>query len=647
MKPRQYLLDIHREIMVDLFAGGGGMSKAFYLALGRHPDVAVNHNEDALSMHQINHPQTQHYVADVFEVDPRMVCKNRPVGHLHASPDCTHHSQAAGGQPRNEKRRALSWVVVRWAGQVSPRVITLENVKQVQQWGPLIAKRDKETGRVLTLDKVLDIDSGKLVNRIAEPGERVPRENQFLVPDPKRAGKTWKRFKQLLKNLGYEVETQNLVAADFGAGTTRDRLFMHARNDGKPIKFPQPTHFKNPKRGQKKWSAAHEHINFSIESKSIFERSKPLAHATMRRIAKGMMKFVVNNPDPFVIQTSNSSANGSLVHSIKEPFRTFTTAPDRAIVEPVIVQVTQSSNEGLRSAKDPLPTMTTAKGGEFAIMSPVLVQAGHGDGSGDTKRWGSGVKSVEEPIGTIVASGGGHALAVAHLQQFYGDKKPSGNDRSSGLNSPLPTITTENRHALVTAFLAQANGGFYDGPGRPVTEPVSTITNTGSQQQLITANLVELRNNQFGSGMDEPISTIMTSGSHHALVEYELDPHDEVIEKALRVSAFIMSYYGTDNFSGIDAPVPTITTKDRLALVTVIYKGTPHYIVDIKFRMLEPPELYSATGFGDDYIITHGHDGRTFTKAKQTKMVGNAVSPIQGAAMIAACHEGEELRLVA
>lgn len=600
----QMLLDIHNELIVDLFAGGGGMSKAIYMALGRHPDIAINHNDDALSMHRANHPQTRHFVADVFEVCPHSVVHGRPVGHLHASPDCTHHSQAAGGQPRNEKRRALSWVVVRWAGQVKPRVITLENVKQVQKWGPLIAKRDSATGRVITLDKIIGED-GKLTNRIASPGEVVPREKQYLIPDPKRAGQTWQRFIKMLNNMGYDVKCQNLVAADYGAGTTRDRLFMHARNDGQQVRFPEPTHFKNPKRGQKKWSAAHEHIDFSIESQSIFDRKKPLAEATMRRIAKGMMKFVINNADPF------------------------------------IVQVTQSSSNGIHDINQPLNTITTAKGGEFTLVSPVVVPVTH--------QGADRVHNISETLKTITCANGGEtALAVAHLQQYYGDKTETGNDRSSGLSGSLPTITTENRHALVTTFLAQYNntGNGQPNLGHDVREPVSTIISQRTVQGLVSASLLELRKNVVGSDLNDPISTVTTSGAHHALLEYELS-EDVVVEKALRVSAFLMSYYGTDNMSSVNEPVPTITTKDRLALVTVIYRGMPYLIVDIKLRMLKPKELYSAQGFDKDYKFTHGHDGRAFTVAEQVRMVGNSVSPYPGAALVAVCHEGDEMRLVA
>jgi DNA (cytosine-5)-methyltransferase 1 len=550
MNAPQLILDIHKELIVDLFAGGGGMSEGIQMALGRHPDIAINHNDDALSMHRINHPQTRHFVADVFEVCPNSVTHGRPIGHLHASPDCTHHSQAAGGQPRNEKRRALSWVVVRWAGQAKPRIITLENVKQVLQWGPLIAKRDKATGRVITLDKIIGED-GKLTNRIAEPGEVVPREKQYLVPDKKRAGTTWNRFVQMLEGMGYEVKHKLMVSADHGDGTTRERLYLHARCDGLPVDFPEPSYFKKPVRNQKKWSAAHEHIDFSLESQSIFDRKKPLAEATMRRIAKGMIKFVINNADPFIVQVTQSSANG--VHDIRNP----------------------------------LNTITTAKGGEFTLVTPFMVQAGHGEGNDKTKRWGMGAKDVQSPLGTIVANGGGQSLA--------------------------------------TAFLSQMK---FDAIGRDLNDPVPTITSGG--------------NSKRDAGAAHSLALIT---SH--LLEYQPSQEDEVIDKALRVSAFLVSYYCTDNMSGMNEPLPTITTKDRLALVTVVYKGTPYLIVDIKLRMLKPKELYSAQGFRKDYIFTHGHDGRKFSVADQVRMVGNSVSPNTAAALIRCCHADDEMRLVA
>lgn len=599
----QQNLDVHHELIIDLFAGGGGFSEGIKMASGRNPDIAINHNDDALSMHRVNHPDTRHFVADVFEVDPRTVTQGQPVGHLHASPDCTHHSQAAGGQPRNEKRRALSWVIIRWAGEVKPRVITMENVKQIKQWGPLIAKRDKETGRVVKLD-----------GSIAEPGERVPREYQFLVPDPKRKGNTWRRFIDMLKSLGYDVSDTMMTAADYGAGTTRERLFLHARCDGKPVTFPSPTHFKNPGKGQKRWSAAHEHIDFSLPAKSIFERERPLADSTMRRIAKGIKRFVLDNPSPF------------------------------------IVQVTQSSSNGVRSALQPLPTITTAKGGEFAVVSPVMVQAGHGDGKPDgQKRWGMGAKSISNPVGAITASNG-QALAMAHLQQYYGDKSAQGDNRSSDLNNPLRVQTTENRHALVTSYLARMK---FDNIGAELKNPLPTITAGGNSARdagaahslgLVAANLVTLRNNMDGADIDQPINTVTSSGNHHALVECHLSK--EVEEKALRVSSFLTTYYGNGQEFSLDEPLATITTKDRLALVTVYYRGEPYVIVDITLRMLVPKELYSAQGLGKNYIFTHGHDGRKFSVSKQVKMVGNSVSPYPASALFSECHRGEDMLIL-
>lgn len=551
--PLQQNLDIHRELIVDLFAGGGGMSEGIRMASGRNPDIAINHNDDALSMHRANHPDTRHFVADVFEVCPRTVTHGRPVGHLHASPDCTHHSQAAGGQPRNERRRALSWVVIRWAGQVKPRVITLENVHQVTQWGPLIAKRDKATGRVLKLD-----------GSVAARGERVPREFQYLIPDPKRKGRTWQRFVQLLRGMGYVVEYQRMVAADYGAGTTRDRLFLHARNDGRPVQFPPPTHSKTPGKGQKPWRAAHEFIDWSLPGKSIFDRPKPLAEATLRRIAKGVQRFVIDAAEPFIVSIANWSRDGT------------------------------------RSASAPLNTITAwPRGGHHAVVAPVL--AGVGGRAGQT-----------EP--------------------------------RAG-NEPLYTITSKADAGLVTAYMMQANGGFNTTPGHDLRDPTSTITNTGSQQQLVTAHLAHLRGNCDARDITDPVMTISAGGQHHALVECTLS--QERTESALRVAAFMINYYGNGCARDLCEPLDTVTTRDRLALVTVWVKDTPFVIVDIMLRMLAPHELYAAQGFPQSYIIDHGHDGRVFSKSEQVRMVGNSVSPYPAAALFRECHRGDDIRLVA
>ncbi|MDO4641702.1 MAG: DNA cytosine methyltransferase [Neisseria sp.] len=378
----QYTLDFRHQQIGDLFAGGGGASCAIEQATGLHVDFAVNHDEQAIAMHTANHPQTRHYQTDVYEVDPYEACGGRPVGLLHLSPDCTHHSQAAGGQPRDNATRSLSWVGKRWAAQVRPAVITLENVKQITRWGRLVAKRDKATGRVLKRDK-----TAKSGYSVAAPGERVPVQDQYLVPDPKQAGKRWRQFVRELEKLGYTVEWRLLRAADYGAPTTRERLFMVARCDGQPIVWPEPTHFKNPGKGQKKWRSAAECIDWSVPGKSIFDREKPLAEATMRRIAKGIKKFVLDNPEPFIVKFRGDSAGCS----INQPLSTIT-----------------SGGNPKRPAGG-----AHALGIAQPVLAPIITTRSHGD---DSKRWGQSSKTVHEPFGTICAQGNGdHSYVSAIL----------------------------------------------------------------------------------------------------------------------------------------------------------------------------------------------------------------------------------------
>ncbi|MEW2925112.1 DNA cytosine methyltransferase [Pseudomonas juntendi] len=577
------------EIVVDFFCGGGGAGTGLEMGLGRPVTVAKNHSPAAISMHTANHPAARHFTTDVFEGDPDEECQGRPVGWFHMSPDCTHHSQAAGGQPRKREIRNLSWIGLKWAGKKKPRVISLENVKQILQWGPLIAKRDKTTGRVMKLD-----------GSVAAVGERVPVQQQFLVPDPKRRGITWRRFAQLLEGMGYQVEWRIIKACDFGAPTSRERLFMIARCDGQPIVWPEPTHAKHPAKGQQKWRTAADCIDWSVPSKSIFGRKKELAAATLRRVAKGMKKFVLDNPQPFIVPIANWS--GELAQSAQERLRTVTSWP---------------------------------RGGSFAIASPVMINAAHGDGKpGGVKRWGDGCKDAGSPLGTVTASNG-HALASAHLVKFRF------NSEGSAIIDPVPTITSGGNykrpagaaHAIgvCTAFIEQANGGFNTTPAKGADEPLTTVTNTGSQQRLVTASLATLRRNCVGRPVDDLVPTMTAGAEHHALVEYKLSPEHE--EGALRVAAFLISYYGTENISAADAPAPTVTTKDRLGLVTVFVKGTPYVIVDICLRMLQPHELYRAQGFPASYIIDKGADGKTFTKTEQVHMCGNSVSPPPMAAL--------------
>ncbi|RDN23488.1 multidrug DMT transporter, partial [Acinetobacter baumannii] len=297
----QYSLNFDKKIIIDFFAGGGGASTGLESGLNRIVYAAVNHNPKSIAMHEANHPYTKHYIQDVFAVDPIQICNGYSVGWFHASPDCTHHSQAAGGQPRKKEIRDLSWVVLKFAGKVKPTVISLENVKQILDWGPLIAKRDKLSGRVITLEKI-EVN-GKIINRIADPGEVVPRHKQFLIPDPKRKGETWLRFVSELRKLGYVVDwRKDIVAADYGAGTIRERLFMVARCDNKPILWPERLFSKLPSSQQNRWIPTAVFIDWDDLGKSIFNRSRgPLAEATLKRIAKGLKKYVLDAKYPYLI----------------------------------------------------------------------------------------------------------------------------------------------------------------------------------------------------------------------------------------------------------------------------------------------------------------------------------------------------------
>lgn len=597
------------EIVVDFFCGGGGAGTGLEIGLGRAVAVAKNHSPAAISMHTVNHPAARHFTTDVFEGDPDTECGGRPAGWFHMSPDCTHHSQAAGGQPRKREIRNLSWIGLKWAGMKRPRVISLENVKQILQWGRLIAKRDKATGRVV-----------KLNGEVAVPGEVVPVGQQFLVPDPKHRGRTWRRFVQLLEGMGYAVEWRVIKACDFGAPTSRERLFMIARCDGQPIVWPEPTHAKNPVKGQQKWKTAADCIDFSDLGKSIFGRKKDLAPATLRRVAKGMKKFVIDNPSPFIVPIANWS--GEAVQSADEPLRTITSYPKGgafSVVSPIIAPATHQGSDRINDPLDPLPTVTCANRGELTLISPLMVGAGGPEYSG-------------KPV---------------------------------GIDQPVGTLMTQNHRAIATTFMAQMNGGFNTTDAKGIDEPMTTVTNTGSQQQLVSANLVHLRGNCDARDVDEPLHTVSAGGQHHglvsafmerafgasvgqgleepaptitaggggksSLVSLTLSPEHEA--GALRVAAFLISYYGTENISACDAPAPTITTKDRLAMVTVMVKGTPYVIVDICLRMLKPSELYKAQGFPADYIISHGADGKPFTKTQQVHMCGNSVSPPPMAAL--------------
>lgn len=577
----QYILGLAPKLVIDLFAGGGGASTGIEQAIGRHVDIAINHDADAIGMHEANHPQTRHYQADVWEVCPLQVTEGRPVGLLHASPDCTDHSQAKGGQPREQAIRSLAWVVHRWAGKVRPDVITLENVEQMLIWSNLIAKRCPATGRVVTLDVVTDPATGRKSWRVAEPGERVPRHRQFLVPDRARLGCQWRRFVAGLRAMGYKVEWRVIRNADLGAHSTRTRLYMVARRDGLPIVWPELTHAKKAHGKRKAWRPAADCIDWSIAGASIFDRKRPLAEATLRRIAHGMRRFVLESAEPFIV---NNMA-GNVPRPVSEPMAPVLTGGHKMLLAPTLMPLTHQGGHRGQDLRAPVPTVTAAHRGELALAAAVLVQMGYGERDGQAPR----ALDLGQPLGTITAGG--------------------------------------NKFGLASAFMVQANGGFNATPARGLHEPMSTVTATGSQQQLITAHLTTLRHHSVGRDAREPLATVSAGGEHHALVQYQLSQDDEA--GALRCAAFLVRYHGSGGqWSDLREPMTTVTTRDRLALVTVWIKGTPWVIVDITLRMLAPRELYNAQDFPPSYIIDRTAAGKTLTKTAQVRMCGNSVSPL-------------------
>lgn len=543
----QFLLDIAPEIIIDNFAGGGGASCGIELALGRHVDIAINHDPEAVMMHSLNHPQTEHHCESVWDVDPLDLVQGRPVGLAWFSPDCKHFSKAKGGKPRDKKIRGLAWVAMRWAALVRPRVIILENVEEFQTWGPVL------------------VDG---------------------TPCPKRKGDTFRSFVRQLQEKGYAVEWRELRACDFGAPTIRKRLFLIARCDGQPIAWPEPTHGAPTSaavnaRQRKPWRTAAECIDWAIRCPSIFERARPLAEATQRRIARGLRRYVIDAADPFIVGIDHRGAGTSAVWPGTQPITTITAEARHAVVAPHLTKFrTGSTGADLRT---PMPTITAGPkenpaGAPHAlgIIAPTLVQTGYGERTGQAPR----APGLDKPLGTVVAGGA--------------------------------------KHALVSAFLAKHYGGNYEGPGVSLSDPASTIT-TSDHHALVSSNLVKLRGECTGSAADAPAPTVTAGGTHIG-----------------EVRAFLVKYYSE---GGQDQdcrdPMHTIPTKDRLGLVTVA--GEQYQIADIGMRMLEPHELYAAQGFPSTYVIAPiMANGKPLPKHAQVRMCGNSVSPPMAAALVRA-----------
>lgn len=550
-------------MIIDSFAGGGGASTGIELALGRSPDVAINHDEVALSMHAKNHPATHHVINSVYAIDPRdLPARGQRVGLSWFSPDCKHHSKAKGGKPLNKNIRDLAWVVVHHAETIRPEVILLENVEEFEDWGPLTPEQK---------------------------------------PDPAQKGKTFRSWVAKLRRLGYSVQWRVLRACDYGAPTIRKRLFVVARCDGKKIVWPTPTHGDPESEAvqtglRKPWGTAADIIDWSIPCPSIFDTSeqimekhgvravRPLADNTLRRIARGVMKYVVNAKEPFIV-VCNHAGKGFRGQSLNDPLATVTAARDAT-----------------------------------GLVVPTLVQTGYGEREGQKPR----SLDIQKPIGTMVAGGAKHAIVAPSLISVAHGY--SGGRREYPIDDPIGTMSAGGtQHALVSAFLAQHNAGpkMENNAGRRADVPLSTLTTRGTQQNVVAASMVNMRGTSEshlrGADVRDPLGTVTASGNHAALV-----------------AAFLMKYYSTDQDPRLDAPLHTCTTKDRFGLVTVEIAGQPYAIVDIGMRMLTPREQFRAQGFDDSYVIDRGHDGRTIPKTHQTHKCGNSVCPPVAQALVEA-----------
>lgn len=612
-------LNFDQELVVDLFAGGGGASTGIARAY-REPDVAVNHNAIAIAVHRANHPHTEHHQTDVFEVDPIAATRGRPVGVLWASPDCRHHSKAKGKAPRSKRIRGLAWVVVRWALATSPRVIEMENVEEFVNWCPLddtgsaIAERKGETFRAFI---------AAMTTGLAADHPAMAEIVEFLGASAPVAA--------LVRGLGYTADWREIRACDKGAPTIRKRLVVKFRRDGKAITWSADTHgapdSKAVASGKlKPYRTAAECIDFGLPARSIFGRKKPLAANTLKRIAKGMWRYVLNCPQPFIVPLRGTSEAHTSTHGIDKPLSTITGGgTHHALVTPYLTEHANSSSQRVFPADEPLRTQVAQiKGGHFSLVAPTLVQTGYGEREGQEPR----ALDIGKPLGTVVAGGVKHALSSACLiAAAHGEGKPGGVKRwGAGCKSaqaPLNTVTASGGHAVMQAhFLEQANGGFYDGDGRDVRDPVSTICASGANQRLVSAYLVKYygEGGQW-QGCDEPMHTVPTK-DRMGLIQCVQVPADTLAPdlrgRAKAVADFLHEYL-PEHF-----PEPA----DMVLLGGYV-------LADITLRMLVPRELARAQGFLDSYIIDRGlfetapgsgeFEWRPITKTDQVKLIGNSV----------------------
>lgn len=607
-----YIFD---EIIVDNFAGGGGASTGIELAAGRPVAIAINHDPDAILLHKTNHPYTEHLQASVWDVDPREVCKGRPVGLAWFSPDCKHFSKAKGAALRDRKIRGLAWIVLRWAGTVRPRVIMLENVEEFQTWGP--------------------VRKGK--------------------PVKKHAGETFRKFISQLEYLGYVVEYRELVAADYGAPTTRKRFALIARCDGKPIVWPERTHAPKDSEEVKSgkllpWRSAAEIIDWSLPSYSIFASKqeikekygvnavRPLADNTLRRVIRGVDKFTIKSGKPFIVQQKFSNA----AQDIGRPLTTITAVGAHELVDPVMAPFTFSNTGGSVGSPANEPVHTIRSAGGQVLASAQLMSIGQ-TGGGDR------IRDIREPAPTTVSKQEACVVA-ANLIQYHTEQTE--NVRAAGLGSPTPTVDAANRHGLVSAQLVEYYGNgnpidvqqpmhtvtahdreavvsahiqkFFGGViGQEVTGPMPTVTAV-DHNALCAAHIVKFKGQELGQHPTDTLNTITAQGLEYAecrAVLAKVEPGRD-LGNWPQIRALLNKHCGYE------------LKEDEILLL--IIRGIAYYIADITLRMLTPRELYNAMGFPVDYKIERDYLGNDYPKSKQVARCGNAVCPPLATAMVRA-----------
>ncbi len=612
-------INILEEIIVDNFAGGGGASTGIELATGRVVDIAINHDPDAILMHRTNHPHTTHYQASVWDVDPVEICRGRKVGLAWFSPDCKHFSKAKGGKPVDKNIRGLAWIVLRWAGTVRPRVIILENVEEFQTWGP--------------------VRKGK--------------------PVKKRTGQTFRKWLDQLRNLGYSVEWRELVAADYGAPTTRKRFFLIARCDGQPIVWPTPTHApaESPevKAGLKRpWRSAAEIIDWSLPTPSIFDSKesikekynltaqRPLRPNTMARVARGVDKFVIKTASPFLVVVNHSgefrgqdpeeplqtvtskhgygvampvmvaigqTGGGNRCRSVESPTHTQVSKAEECVASPVLAPwtVTNTTNSTGHPVSDPVDTARTGGGGGQMFLSASLVQ--YHKEQGERVR-GQG---LDAPLLTVDASNR-YGLSAVCLEKYYGTAT------GQGSGEPLHTITAKDREGVVAASLSKFYGGVV---GTEMSQPLPTVTSI-DHNAVQMAHMAKFYGTEFGEPMSRPLSTVTASGAHHGLVTNTVAPvsSEADLKNWPKIRELLNTYCGYD--------------LQENEVILFLISGGLYFVSDIGLRMLTPRELYRANGFPDDYIIDRDYTGREYGKAKQVARCGNAVPPPFATALVRA-----------